>query len=92
MFAVVMIWLFRNSISAKRGSHNMVVRQIDYNKCSNCGVCYRNCPMNVYAKCDDVIYIRYQLDCMSCFLCVMDCPKNALLVDGVRGREIPFPY
>ncbi len=70
----------------------MVVRAIDYNKCNNCGLCYRICPTDVYAMFDKKVYIAHQADCMSCYLCAHECPVKAIKIDGKRGRAIPYPY
>ncbi len=70
----------------------LAIQNIDYEKCNHCNNCYRICPMDVFKKIFNLVYVAYRKDCMSCFLCEMECPKEAIKVNGQRAYEIPFPY
>jgi adenylylsulfate reductase subunit B len=53
---------------------------INYAKCNSCGICYDNCPLDVYEQ-DESLNIykaAYQEDCWHCGVCVLDCPKDAI--------------
>lgn len=78
----------------------MAVETIDYEKCSDCGICYDICPMDVYglmhafrqADAKPRVYIKYPEDCMCCYLCELDCPDDAIYVSPYRSFEVTLPY
>ncbi len=70
----------------------MAVESIDYDKCTDCGICMKICPTDVYARMGKTYYIARQADCMTCYLCEMDCPENCIFVGPWRSREIVLPY
>ncbi len=73
----------------------MGIRRIDYSRCTGCGTCADNCPMDVI-RMDEATkrpVIKYLADCMSCFLCERDCPqKGAIYVSPMRERRIPLSW
>lgn len=70
----------------------MVVERINYEACTNCGICMDVCPMDVYRRLGRMYYIAHQQDCMTCFLCEIDCPQGAVHVGPERARQIVMPY
>jgi len=55
-------------------SPHRVVR--DENKCINCGICTKKCPVNI-----DVQHLKEvkSSECLSCQTCVLNCPKEGAL-------------
>jgi NAD-dependent dihydropyrimidine dehydrogenase PreA subunit len=47
--------------------------QVDMKKCSKCGICLKQCPMQL--KVNELIH---KPDCIKCGRCVAACPKKAL--------------
>jgi NAD-dependent dihydropyrimidine dehydrogenase PreA subunit len=70
----------------------MSIKQIDYDKCIQCHRCWEICPLDVFRLFNDEVYIAYRDDCMSCFLCTLVCPEKCIAVDGLRSRELTYPY
>lgn len=70
----------------------MAIERIDYNKCSDCGVCYEVCPMDVFRMVGKTVYIAYREDCMTCYLCDTYCVKGAVQVGPERARKVPTCY
>lgn len=53
----------------------------DYKKCTKCGLCYSNCPLDIIAlDNEDNPYVKYPDECQLCFICQTDCPVNAVKV------------
>lgn len=63
------------------------VAKIDYNKCTNCGICIIQCP-----------YIAIEFDmkkpklietlCEGCGVCVVSCPAKAIDLEGFTSEQI----
>lgn len=70
----------------------MPIFSIDAQRCVNCGMCVKICPLDVLRAGETVPSIVYREDCQSCFLCCLYCPKNAITVNAERGRPTPSPY
>lgn len=70
----------------------MPIFSIDAEKCINCGMCVKVCPLDVLRSGESVPVICYREDCQSCFLCQIYCPKDAITVDSIRNRPTPLPY
>lgn len=57
----------------------MMPAKIDYEKCTGCGSCYRECPADCYALGDDgKIVLKYPEECWHCGICEYECPAGAL--------------
>lgn len=56
---------------------SLLTIKLDAEKCTKCGVCLKNCPMNI-TKPED---IGTSTDCIRCLKCVEECPYKALSVD-----------
>lgn len=54
--------------------------KINYAKCSNCGKCYDNCALDVFApeRGLGIYTVKYKEDCWHCGACVLDCPQEAI--------------
>jgi len=53
--------------------------RIDYNKCTNCGLCVPVCPTNIIADLIPVREVAYiHEDCIGCLICKKVCPVNAI--------------
>lgn len=70
----------------------MAIRIIDRAKCSNCGKCYKICPLDVFGRIGKCVFIAYPEDCMTCFLCELECPEEAILVGPERSFPKVLPY
>ena len=70
----------------------MAIQKLDRSKCTNCGICYDVCPMDVFGKMGALVYIRYPEDCMTCHLCEDYCPEDALYVGAERATKVPLPF
>lgn len=66
----------------------MAIKTIDYEKCTDCGICYVICPLDVFRRVGRKVYIAYAEDCMVCYLCEMDCPEDCIYVSPERSREV----
>jgi 2-oxoglutarate ferredoxin oxidoreductase subunit delta len=53
---------------------------IDYEKCTNCGVCIEICPMDVFAKKDEKVKVNNPKECIGCRACETQCPNSAIKV------------
>ncbi len=56
------------------------IAQIDYDKCSNCGVCLDYCHFNAI-KYNSEKYIIDEVNCEGCSLCSHLCPQNAIKME-----------
>ncbi len=72
----------------------MGIRKIDEAACDGCGICVRNCPMDVLWMDEErrLPLIKYLRDCQACFLCEAECPREAIYVTPVRERRVPLPW
>ncbi len=50
------------------------------NKCTNCGLCAKNCPAQAISK--ENFKITDSKKCISCMRCVVKCPQSARKVNG----------
>ena len=55
---------------------------IDYDLCTNCGICIRSCPVDVIRvdRQTKLVTSIYDQDCMLCKLCVYDCPEDCIVI------------
>ena len=65
-----------------------MVKSINELACTNCGLCEKICPMDVFRMADGQMKIAYIGDCVSCLQCVFICPVDA--IDVVPGKPAKF--
>ena len=55
---------------------------IDKHKCTGCGLCYTNCPGDLFAfdRKRKLAELRYPDECWHCGVCRMDCPEGAIRI------------
>jgi NAD-dependent dihydropyrimidine dehydrogenase PreA subunit len=72
----------------------MGVRKIEESLCTGCGICFENCPFDVFRMDEEreKAFIKYLSDCTSCFLCEIECPEDAIYCTPDREMRIPRPY
>lgn len=74
----------------------MGVRRIDPGLCSGCGICVKQCPMDVLRlntfKEPVIAFIKYLRDCQSCGLCEAECPEGAITVFPIFERRVPTAW
>ena len=55
--------------------------EFDYEKCTQCGICYNLCPLDVIALDEErKPYVKYPDECQLCFICQVECPTEAVKV------------
>ncbi len=67
-----------------------MIKSIDKNKCTGCGICVGICNMDVLRlDKNDCAFIAYHEDCMTCFQCELNCPVEAITVSFEPGFVPP---
>lgn len=65
----------------------MAIERIDKEKCTGCGLCVKNCNMDVIRMGKDgKPYVKYEQDCIVCMYCEEDCPTQAIFVSPYRHQ------
>lgn len=66
------------SLSSLVGANRYPLK-MDRDICINCGICAKNCPMNLRPNdLKEAPAMEFKGDCLKCGLCVTGCPKQAL--------------
>jgi ferredoxin len=73
------LWFYGKSTSYKNKP------DIDFKKCTGCGFCVKNCPMNNLEKVEEKIISKKR--CTMCYRCVNHCPGKALTILGKKIYE-----
>ena len=63
----------------KKAGGALLVPKVN-NKCTNCGLCAKNCPVQAINK--ENFKITDSKKCISCMRCVVKCPQSARKVNG----------
>ncbi|GAQ95028.1 heterodisulfide reductase subunit A [Thermodesulfovibrio aggregans] len=63
------------------------IAQIDYNKCSRCGICLSQCPYKAIEIVEEKPEIIEVL-CEGCGICVASCPSKAIDMEGYSEEQI----
>jgi ferredoxin len=66
------LWFYGKTLSYKEKP------DINLEKCSNCGLCIKNCPMKNLEKIKNKIINKRK--CTMCYRCVNNCPSQALTI------------
>lgn len=66
-----------NSETNKTGGWRTQRPEIDYNKCTKCGICWVFCPDGAIKKINDKFVINYNY-CKGCGICAKECPFKAI--------------
>jgi nitroreductase/NAD-dependent dihydropyrimidine dehydrogenase PreA subunit len=70
----------------------MPILGIDYEKCTNCGLCLRICVAYYFIKDknqDKILFYDPEKGCNWCGQCIAGCPEDAILYEGI-GESISF--
>jgi ferredoxin len=73
------LWFYGESLSYKAKPN------IDLKKCTGCGLCIKNCPMNNLEKREGIVV--HNKKCTMCYRCVNNCPVQALTILGKKIYE-----
>ena len=78
------------SIQKVGGFVNSFFYRVDEKKCSNCGLCIKNCPQqNIRRKKGK---IRFVHKCDMCMRCSFLCPKDAIKIGFLEGWHVNGAY
>ena len=84
LVATFFAWLGRRRTSFK-GFRRFFHLVVDKEKCTDCGICARQCPEKAIAMRDGIAEIVGE--CQSCQRCIGYCPAEAFGVQGKRMRQ-----
>ncbi len=75
-----MPWDDVKSVLRPEGVH-MGVMKVDAEKCTQCGLCMRNCPFKAWEEGPDGIpRMKDEYECFSCYNCMVACPEDAIFI------------
>jgi NAD-dependent dihydropyrimidine dehydrogenase PreA subunit len=67
-----------------------VIELINAERCTNCNLCVRICPTDVFDKTQaGPPKIARQQVCQTCFMCEVHCPEDAMYVAPIRHPAEP---
>lgn len=66
------------SIQSIGGFVNSFFYRVDYNKCSHCNICLKNCPVHNIKLVKDKY--KFGTKCQMCMRCSFYCPENAIKI------------
>jgi NADH:ubiquinone oxidoreductase subunit F (NADH-binding)/(2Fe-2S) ferredoxin/NAD-dependent dihydropyrimidine dehydrogenase PreA subunit len=58
----------------------LIAYDIEQERCSQCGACFRNCPVGAINKSEDKVYTVIQAKCIKCGACFSACPEKCQAV------------
>lgn len=64
--------------------------KIDPNKCINCGLCVKNCPMGNITKTAEGF--KFGGNCIGCAACAFNCPKDAISAGFLNFMKVNGKY
>ncbi|MHC4610731.1 MAG: mercury methylation ferredoxin HgcB [Planctomycetota bacterium] len=64
----------------------------DRELCTDCGMCIRVCPHEVFAQHNGQVRLADRSACMECGACQMNCPFDAVTVDSGVGCAAALMY
>jgi NADH-quinone oxidoreductase subunit F len=66
----------------------LIAYDIDQERCSACGACLRNCPVDAVNKSEEKVYTIIQEKCIKCGACFSACPEKFSAVIKVPAYAI----
>lgn len=79
------------SIQFLGGDVNSFFYKVDSEKCSGCGLCIKQCPMqNIYW--DENGHIKFHHHCLMCMRCSFFCPQDAFDIGILQGWRVNGRY
>jgi NAD-dependent dihydropyrimidine dehydrogenase PreA subunit len=67
-----------------------MIELINPERCTNCNICVRICPTDVFDRSPDgTPNISRQDSCQTCFMCEAHCPEDAMYVAPMRHPAQP---
>jgi NAD-dependent dihydropyrimidine dehydrogenase PreA subunit len=66
-----------------------VIELINAERCTNCNLCVRICPTDVFDRSTGQPRIARQQVCQTCFMCEVHCPEDAMYVAPLRQPAGP---
>jgi NADH:ubiquinone oxidoreductase subunit F (NADH-binding)/NAD-dependent dihydropyrimidine dehydrogenase PreA subunit/(2Fe-2S) ferredoxin len=67
---------------------DLIAYDIDQEKCTACGLCYRNCPVDAVNKSKDKVFTIIQEKCIKCGACFTACPEKFSAVIKVPAHTM----
>jgi len=67
---------------------DLIAYDIDQDKCTPCGACYRNCPVDAINKSKDKVFTVIQEKCIKCGACFTACPDKFSAVIKVPAHTM----
>jgi NADH:ubiquinone oxidoreductase subunit F (NADH-binding)/NAD-dependent dihydropyrimidine dehydrogenase PreA subunit/(2Fe-2S) ferredoxin len=68
---------------------DLIAYDIDQEKCTACGACLRNCPVDAVNKSKDKVFTIVQEKCIKCGACFTACPDKFSAVIKVPAYTMP---
>jgi len=67
-----------------------MIKEIDEEKCTGCGICVELCPLDTLRMDEkgEKAVIKYPDDCMTCYTCELSCPVGAVYVHPFK-EDLP---
>lgn len=66
--------------------------QIDYSKCTTCGMCAKKCPDSNYTLTESAVNVIDNKDCLHCLRCMHHCPANAISFGKLTQGENRYTF
>jgi len=70
---------------------DVVSYYIDPDKCTACGICFRQCPVDAIDGAKKQIHVIDQEKCIKCGTCLEVCPPRFSAVKEISGEPVPPP-
>ncbi len=67
---------------------DLIAYDIDQDKCTACGACHRNCPVDAINKSKDKVFTIIQEKCIKCGACFTACPEKFSAVVKVPAYKM----
>ena len=70
---------------------DVVSYYIDPDKCTACGICFRQCPVDAIVGAKKQIHVIDQEKCIKCGTCLEVCPPRFSAVKEISSEPVPPP-